>query len=114
MKKTSIVSIVAAVVLVGCGSGGTTYQSSGKAVPEVANPAGTSLIVTASEGSQVGVSYTEVGDGGILVDCGAGGCGEVNLAEQIGSDTGTCTSGAQGDCPDGYFWCPIENKCLPA
>jgi len=67
MKKT-VISLVAMVALVGCG-GGDTYEAQAPLYPDQPSD-GSSILVTADNGSSAGVSYTDVGDGSILVNCG--------------------------------------------
>ncbi len=85
----SLILIASIFALVGCGSDGDTYVDSGPAIPEVPNPDGTALIVTASDSSSAGITYTEVSDGSILVDCGDGGCGNVLIGSPITDNSNT-------------------------
>ena len=70
MKYT--IAIIAAMLLIGCGSDSTTYVAEPTPLPEVVPTNGTNIVVTADDESNVGLSYTEVGDGAILVECGNG------------------------------------------
>jgi len=89
MKKI-IFSLVAVVALVGCGGSNDTYIKEAPAVPDTPTN-GTTLIITADNGSSTGVSYTEVGDGSVLVNCGDN-CG-VYIGTQVEpTDGGAGTS----------------------
>jgi len=85
MKKIAI-SIIATIALVGCGGGGDTYIKEAPAVPDEPTN-GTTLIVTADNGSSAGISYTEVGDGSVLVNCGDN-CG-VYIGTQVDTNSTT-------------------------
>ena len=90
MKKTVLFSaIVAAAILTGCGSNKSTYVTEAPAIPEVPNPNGTALIVTATDDSEAGITYTEVGDGSLLVDCGLGGCGDIYVGSPLDNSSST-------------------------
>ena len=65
MKKIMI-SLVAILAVSGCGSDGTTYVQEAPILPDTTN--GTNILVTTD--GDVGISYTEIGDGNILIDCG--------------------------------------------
>ena len=84
MKKT-LIGLVAVVALVGCGGSNDTYIKEAPAVPDEATN-GTTLIITADNGSSTGVSYTEVGDGSVLVNCGDN-CG-VYIGTQVDPNNG--------------------------
>lgn len=81
----SIYLIAIAVIIVGCG-GGDTYVTNEQAVPEIPTDTGQALVVTASDNATAGLSYTEVGDGSVLIDCGDGGCG-IYIGEQVEPET---------------------------
>ncbi len=106
MKKTILFSaIVAAALLTGCGSdGGTTYIETpveNLEEPSVI-PEGDAIIVDGGESVTVTSSS-------IIVDCGAGGCGDVTVATEItddasdnsdnsdGSDNSDCSGGGCGN-----------------
>ena len=74
--------ILSAFLLVGCG-GGTTYVTEDQAIPEIPTDTGQALIVTTTDNGTTGLSYTQVGDGSILIDCGSGGCGDVYVASPV-------------------------------
>lgn len=59
-----------AIMLVGCGSDKktTTYTQEAPVLPDA--PGGTTLIAQADNAASAGLSYTEVGDGSVLVNCG--------------------------------------------
>ena len=80
MIKGLIAALVAVFIMTGCG-GGNTYVTEGNAAPEVPTDTGKALIITASDRAKVGMSYTEVGDGGILIDCGDAGCGDIYVGD---------------------------------
>lgn len=66
--KAVILSLVTIAALTGCSSS-STYQTEGSL------PAGepsTNIIVSSDNGSSSGLTYTNVGDSGILVECGDG------------------------------------------
>lgn len=81
MKYTILIAL--AFALVGCGGSDTTYVKEAPALPETPTD-GTNIIVSADGGSNVGLSYTEVGDGAILIECGDGdnvSCGNISVYE---------------------------------
>ena len=85
MKKTMLMSaIVAAAMLSGCGSSTTnkTYVEEAPAPPEIPLVDGQVLVVSGNEGD-TGISYTNLGDGSLLIDCGDGGCGDITVASEI-------------------------------
>lgn len=104
------VLIGALLALSGCGSSGSTktYETSTQpAIPEVPNPGGDALVVTNTGEGNVGMSYTKIADGSILVDCGEGGCGDVYSGNEMtddnsdSSDSSTaCEGGNCGNTPD--------------
>ena len=85
MKIILAVALVA--ILTGCGSTGskTTYQEEEQALPEIPVTDGQVLVVSGNDGD-TGISYTNVGDGSVLVDCGTGGCGDVYVASPVTED----------------------------
>ena len=92
-----LLSIVAVLALVGCGSGGgNTYVTEEAAIPEVPAPDGTALIVSGNEGN-TGITYTEVGEGALLIDCGDGGCGNIYVATPV--EGGASIDGCNGSTP---------------
>jgi predicted small lipoprotein YifL len=104
MKKIflSITLLIAgALFLTACGSGGDTYVAEGPAAPEIPVGEGQAFIVQASGDSSAGMSYTEVGDGSILVDCGDGdkyNC-EVITAEMVpANEDGASDECSSDDC----------------
>jgi len=104
MKNMLFVGVAVAglTLFTGCG-GGDTYVAEGPAAPEIPTDTGQALIVQASDDSSAGLSYTEVGDGSILVNCGDGdgyGC-EVYTGSQVTSDGEASTAGgcSSGNCP---------------
>lgn len=76
---TFIYFIFASLLITGCGSSSSkTYER--EYIPEPATPIPTNtFIVTAAEDSSSEMSYTTVGDSSILIDCGVGGCGDINV-----------------------------------
>jgi len=86
MKKNWIpfyIAVAAMIGLSGCGSSKkTTYQEEEQAVPEIPVSNGQVLVVSGNEGD-TGISYTNVGDGSVLIDCGGGGCGDVYVASPV-------------------------------
>ncbi len=98
MKLVATLFLLASVLMfTACGSSGSskTYETQ-DAVPEVPNPNGTALIVSGNEGN-TGISYTEVSDGSILVDCGDGGCGDVYAGSEVAA-SGSSTDAKSGGC----------------
>ena len=91
MKRLDLMIIataLATLMIVGCGSSSTTYEQDGTVLPQEPTD-GTSLIVTADNESQVGLVYTELGDGAIMIECGDGdysNC-ELNVFEAIEVNT---------------------------
>ena len=85
MKIILAVALVA--ILTGCGSTGskTTYQEEEIAEPEIPVSNGNVLVVSGNDGD-TGISYTDVGDGSVLIDCGDGGCGDVYVASPVTED----------------------------
>ena len=111
MKRFNLgMILITTIILAGCGSsGGDTYTTNEAPLPEMTPTDGTNIMVSAEGESSVGLSYTNVSDGSILVSCGDNCDLSVNEASPVITDT----EGGQGECEDGFFWCPIENKCLP-
>lgn len=128
MKKFLMVItiVISMVALSGCGSSdsGKVYNTSAPAVK-----AGTSITMTSDGDANLNYSYAD--NGSIIVGSDNGdvnlvqGDGNINVvnnnATQIedgsyinAAGTATCASGAQGSCPDGMFFCPIEGKCVPS
>ncbi len=121
-----LISILVAIVMMGCGgsSGNTkTYETTAPA-----EKAGTSITVTSGGDAELNYSYAN--DGSVIVGSDNG---DVNLVLGEGYITNTnavpddeeggfvnaageptCGSGDPDGCPDGYFYCPIEGKCIPA
>ncbi len=104
-----------ALLINGCGSTGGTTRTYETMPPN--QDGGNSLVINGN-GNQI--EYVILDDGSVLIDCQGGECGPIYNAEEImidGSDNSekasSCTDGVQGECPDGYFYCPIENKCIP-
>lgn len=85
-----LATALSTLLLAGCGSSGTssTYETQ-PATPEVPVTDGNVIIVSPSDGSTAGLSYTEVGDGSIIIDCGAGGCGGVVVGSEVTETNGT-------------------------
>ena len=128
MKILKTVLSLAAVAIVSismtaCGSSGEskTYSSAGAAEAGVQSE-GNALIISGNTDSKVGVSYTEIGDGSVLVECGGDDC-DVS----VGIDTGSSSSDGADSVEDGvykadynaaqcseagFFFCSIEQKCL--
>ncbi len=67
------------IFLNGCGSS-RTYQTAGLAEEEVPIT-GDSIIVTGN--GDVNITYVEVGDGSIYIDCGTGGCGDIYIGNEF-------------------------------
>jgi len=105
MKKI-LLSVILVLGLVGCGTSGgdTTYVQEAPLEPAVPTN-GTNIVVNAEGESNVGLTYTEVGAGAILVECGDNCDLDVYEATKIEPD--------ETDCPVGFVWCPIEKKCIP-
>ena len=106
------VAIAAMLAMTACGSSDSvkSYETQ-PGVPEVPNTGGDALIVTNTGEGNVGMTYTKVADGSILVDCGDGGCGDVYSGNDMADSSDN--SSASTDCPDGFVWCSIEKKCIP-
>ena len=105
MKKI-LISTILVLGLIGCGtSGGDTTYVQEAPLPEAIPTNGTNIVVTAEGESTVGMSYTNVSDGSILVSCGDNCNLDVNEVSKVEPE-GT-------DCPTGLVWCPIEKKCIP-
>jgi len=66
----ALLSLMAAVVITGCGSSGSTYTTNEAPLPEAVPTDGTNIVVSADNDSNVGLSYTNVGENSILVTCG--------------------------------------------
>jgi len=127
MKKTTLASaIIAAAMLAGCNSGGsTTYRDT---------PDNNKNTTVYSGGGDVDISDIQVGDGATYVNNGdgtitfiGGDTGADNTIEVDGSHGGSgpkSTSTAydpanydpslsQDECNDlGFFYCTAEGKCL--
>jgi len=109
MKKLLFMSVLigALLALSGCGSSGSTktYETSTQpAIPEIPNTNGDALVVTNTGEGNVGMSYTKIADGSILVDCGEGGCGDVYSGNEMTDDnsdsSSACEGGNCGNTPD--------------
>ncbi len=98
MKKMIILSALA-FALIGCGSDTTTYVETPIENLEEPSmiPAGDAIIVDGGESVTVTSSS-------IIVDCGAGGCGDVSVATEIVDDASDNSDNNGGDCTDGT--CP--------
>lgn len=98
--------------LAGCGE--STSDTTNYTEPVSSGPT-----ITMTAGGDGNLIYTDVGDGSIVVTCEEGAsCGDINVGfgenGYITTDDGTaCLDGDQGECEDGFFWCPIEGKCIP-
>ncbi len=124
MKKILFMSVLigALLALSGCGSSGSnrTYETTTEpAVPAVPNTGGDALVVTNTGEGNVGMTYTKVSDGSVLVECdGEGGCGDVFIGNEITEGDGdNVTDGdasitGADSCEDGFVWCSIEKKCV--
>ena len=102
------ISTLMALLLVGCGSGGTTYSTGGYAEPGV--PAdGDAIIVTANGGGGAGsetsstLVYTHLEDGSVLVSCGDGNGYEcaVYVGNDVEPGANQGGAGATGGCGGG-------------
>ena len=73
MRKivATVLTLSAFLMLTGCGKDNTTYTKEAPAIPETPTN-GTNVIVSADNGSNVGLSYTQVGENAVLVECGDG------------------------------------------
>ncbi len=95
---------VIVLMFTACGgsSGGSSQKSyeTQDSVPEVPNPNGTALIVSGNSGP-TGISYIEVGENGILVDCGDGGCGDVYAGSEVLESGSTTNGSSESGCPGG-------------
>jgi uncharacterized membrane protein len=83
-----LLSIATVLALTACGGGGDTYVANEAAVPDTPTD-GDAFIVQADQGSKVGIQYTQLNDGSILVTCGDGdgyNC-QVFVAEKLPDDT---------------------------
>ena len=69
MKKLIMASLLV-FLLIGCSSGGGDTFIQEAPLPEAVPTNGTNIIVTAEGESNVGLSYTNVGEGAILIECG--------------------------------------------
>ena len=100
MKK-SLFSIVTVLLLVGCGGsgGGTQYTTEAPVMPDIPTE-GNAIIVTANDDSNAVMSYTQVSDNGILIECGEGGCGDIFVGSEIPKEEGpSIDSGCGTDKP---------------
>ncbi len=123
-----IMAMIVTMVMVGCGSSGSskTYATTAPA-----EKAGTSITVTS--GGDADLNYAYATDGSIIVGSDNGDInivqgdgyinntlaepdGEGGFASTRGANSGepTCGGGDQGSCPSGQFYCPIEGKCIPS
>jgi len=94
----TLILIASTLALVGCGSSGTSYQTTGEAIPEVPQDGG-AFVVSSNNGSTSAIQYTQLNDGSILVQCGDGdgySC-QVYTAEQLYTD-GEGGASASGGC----------------
>lgn len=112
---TGLIALIASAMIAGCGSSDTTYTAEGALPPGEAT---TSILVSSDNGSSSGLSYTNVGENGILVECGDGD-GDCNLAVNSASENVEVEEGVynasytQDQCTEaGFFFCTIENACL--
>ncbi len=115
------------LALAGCGS----TSGSGKVytTETPTEKAGTSITITSSGDTNLDYAYADNGsiiignenqDFNIVTD--EGYMVNNDYHPEDNSSTGgvnangmpTCPGGNQENCEDGYFWCPIEQKCLPA
>ncbi len=83
-------SITTILLLTGCG-GSNTFRTSEVAEEGVPTTEGDSLIITTTGDGDTNITYVEVEDGGIYIDCGDGGCGDIYVGyevEEIEVDTG--------------------------
>ena len=88
MRKIVFTALAVAAVLAlnGCGSSSkTVYQEEAIAEPETPITDGNVLIVSGNEGN-TGISYQDLGDGNLLIDCGDGGCGDISVGTELTED----------------------------
>ncbi len=117
MKKVLIVCLLALGIF-GCDAG-STRNSTYEEVP--AEQQGSNSI-TIEAGGDVVIKDTIVTGEGTYIECGEGGCGDINIVggdqyyDRIDSGTtGAATNqGGDGTCPAGYVYCSIEDKCVPS
>lgn len=107
--------IASMLLFIGCGTSSKNSARTYETLPQ--DQGGNSLVINGN-GNQI--EYTVLEGGSVLVECEGGECGGVYAADEIFIDdnsqaasASSCTDGVQGECPDGYFFCPIENKCIP-
>jgi uncharacterized membrane protein len=95
-----ILTLATVFALTACGGGGDTYVANEAALPDTPLN-GDAFIVQADQGSSVGISYTQLNDGSILVQCGDGdgyNC-QVFTADIVTTDGSG--AGASGGCSNG-------------
>ncbi len=113
------------LLFIGCGNTSRTTEK----VPE-GMPLGTNINM--STGGDGSLQYSYADNGSVVVTCADGSdCGDINVNMGDGyvennhatSKTGgyvdeygnpTCGGGYQMQCPEGFIWCPVENKCIPS
>ena len=85
-----LLMILSAFVFTACGGSDTTYVKETKALPETPTD-GNAVIVQADNGSNVGLSYTQLEDGSILVQCGdySRDCGNIDVYTAVEVNTTT-------------------------
>ncbi len=116
MKKMILMSLVA-FAIVGCGADGESNSAS--------DQRGDTTVTTITTEGDVEVKNVTVTDEGVYVDCGVGGCGDIvmdnegdivigdRVAPSEAFDLDGDGQDDDGTCPEGYFFCPIEGKCVP-
>jgi len=79
-----------AFVFTACGGSETTYVKEAP-VPPATPTDGNTVLVQADNGSNVGLSYTQLGDGSILVQCGnySRDCGNIDVYSAVEVNTTT-------------------------
>ena len=114
--KRFILALILVLGLVGCG------ESSGDSTSDVRGDTSTTVIETEGD---VTVKEVTVTDEGVYIDCGVGGCGDVIVGNEGDVTVGDRVSPSEefdldgdgedddGTCPEGYFYCSIEGKCVP-
>ena len=70
--KVAILTIGFGLVLSGCNNGDSVTYEKGSIVPPEEPAKNQAVIVSADNGSKVGVQYTQLEDGSILLQCGDG------------------------------------------
>ena len=105
MKKLILVSVLA-LFLTACGTSGDNYTTNEAPMTPDVPTNGSNIVVSAEGESNVGLTYTNVSEGSILVSCGDNCDLDVYEATKLSDEDATT-------CDEGFVWCPIELKCIP-